>query len=121
MDIQGKYGDKEAIALAAKLGADGIDFDLASRNVTKENDIYTLGVEAVREYYTSLRKYAEEVGVKISQTHGRFLGYGNSEEGNEIFVKNSELDEYVKLLDSVFGEGSAMKLRIRPVGATKLF
>ena len=39
----------------------------------------------------------------------------------QAFVKNSELDEYVKLLDSVFGEGSAMKLRIRPVGATKLF
>ncbi len=39
----------------------------------------------------------------------------------QAFVKNSELDGYVKLLDSVFGEGATMKLRIRGVGATKLF
>ena len=39
----------------------------------------------------------------------------------QAFVKNEYLDEYVSLLDSVFGCGSAMKLRIRGVGATRLF
>ncbi len=39
----------------------------------------------------------------------------------QAFVKNEYLDEYVSLLDSVFGCGSAMKLRIRPLGATRLF
>jgi galactokinase len=39
----------------------------------------------------------------------------------QAFVKNEHLDGYVALLDSVFGKGSAMKLRIRPLGATKLF
>jgi galactokinase len=39
----------------------------------------------------------------------------------QAFVKNEDVDGYVELLDSVFGKGSAMKLRIRGVGATKLF
>ncbi len=39
----------------------------------------------------------------------------------QAFVKDEYADEYVALLDSVFGQGSAMHLRIRPVGATKLF
>ncbi len=39
----------------------------------------------------------------------------------QAFVKNEYADEYVALMDSVFGEGAAMRLRIRPVGATKLF
>ncbi len=39
----------------------------------------------------------------------------------QAFVKNEYADEYVALMDSVFGEGSAMRLRIRPAGATKLF
>ena len=38
----------------------------------------------------------------------------------QAFVKNEYADEYVSLMDSVFGEGSAMRLRIRPLGATKI-
>ena len=38
----------------------------------------------------------------------------------QIFVKNEELTELVQLMDSVFGEGSAMTLSVRPLGATKL-
>ncbi len=39
----------------------------------------------------------------------------------QCFVKNEHLPGYVALMDSVFGEGAAMPLNIRPVGATKLF
>ncbi len=38
----------------------------------------------------------------------------------QIFVKNEYTDELVALMDSVFGTGAAMKLRIRPIGAAKL-
>ncbi len=58
----------------------------------------------------------------LSKKGGAFRVHGGGFAGTiQAFVKNEDLDEYVKLLDSVFGEGSAMKLRIRPVGATKLF
>ena len=39
----------------------------------------------------------------------------------QAFVKNEYVDEYVALLNSVFGEGSAMRFRIRPHGAVKLY
>ena len=39
----------------------------------------------------------------------------------QVFIKNEYLDGYCALMDSVFGNGSAMKLRIRPAGACKLF
>ncbi len=39
----------------------------------------------------------------------------------QAFVKTEELDGFVKLMDSVFGEGAAMPLNVRPKGAIKLF
>jgi len=39
----------------------------------------------------------------------------------QAFVKNEYADGYVALMDSIFGEGSAMRLHIRPKGAVRLF
>ena len=39
----------------------------------------------------------------------------------QAFVKREYLDGYIRLMDSVFGDGAAMPLNIRLVGATKLF
>ena len=39
----------------------------------------------------------------------------------QAFVKREYADEYVSLMDSIFGEGSAMRLSVRPEGAVKLF
>lgn len=94
LDLQEKYGDREAIDIAAKIGLSNVDFDLVflKHSVDKEGDIYSLGKDAVREYYSSIADYAKERGVKIVQTHGRLVGYGNTPEGDELFVKNAEMD-----------------------------
>ena len=92
LDLQENFGDRRAIEIAVELGLDGIDFDLLSHSVNNEDDIYRLGADKVREYYSSLRDFAEEKGIKIVQTHGRLIGYGSTPEGNELFIKNSELD-----------------------------
>ena len=94
LDLQKKYGDREAIDIAAKIGLSNVDFDLVflKHSVDKEGDIYSLGKDAVREYYSSIADYAKERGVKIVQTHGRLVGYGNTPEGDELFVKNAEMD-----------------------------
>lgn len=92
IDFQEKYGDKGAIDAAAKLGLSIIDFDLSPHHVDKDGDVYTLGKDGVKEYFASIASYATERGVKIGQTHGRFTGYGNTPEGDEIFKKNAELD-----------------------------
>ena len=58
----------------------------------------------------------------LSDKGGAWRVHGGGFAGTiQAFVRNEDLDGYVKLLDSVFGEGSATKLRIRPLGATKLF
>ena len=58
----------------------------------------------------------------LSGKGGAFRVHGGGFAGTiQAFVKNEELDEYVKLINSVFGEGAAMPLNIRPLGAVKLF
>ena len=58
----------------------------------------------------------------LSDKNSAFRVHGGGFAGTiQAFVKNEHLDEYCKLMDSVFGVNAAMKLRIRPVGATKLF
>ncbi len=91
-DVQKHYGDKHAIEIAKKIGADGIDFSLYFHNAQNEGDLYTKDYDEVREYYRDIRAYADSLGVKIHQTHGRFLGYGVSPEVDAALVRNLELD-----------------------------
>ena len=92
IDLQAKYGDRGAIDAAVGIGVYAVDFDVSRHSVEKEGDVYALGKDAVREYFSSVLSYAEERGVKIAQTHGRLVGYGNTPEGDELFVKNAEMD-----------------------------
>ena len=39
----------------------------------------------------------------------------------QAYVKSELVDEYVRLMDSVFGEGAVMRLNVRPFGAIKVF
>lgn len=39
----------------------------------------------------------------------------------QIFLKNELCEEFVSVMDSVFGQGSAMLLSVRPKGAVRLF
>ncbi len=39
----------------------------------------------------------------------------------QAYVKSECVDEYVCLMDSVFGEGAVMRLNVRPFGAIKVF
>ena len=58
----------------------------------------------------------------LSERGGAFRVHGGGFAGTiQAFVKTEDLQEYVSLIDSVFGKGSAMPLNIRPLGAVKLF
>ena len=58
----------------------------------------------------------------LADKNSAFRVHGGGFAGTiQAFVKNEYLDEYCALMDSVFGKNAAMKLRIRPVGATMLF
>ena len=84
--------ERIAIDAAKRIGADGIDFALYVHNIRKENDLYTRGEDAVWEYFTNLKKYADSIGIEIPQTHGRLYGYGISPEETDIFIRNAVLD-----------------------------
>ena len=91
-DVQDERGDFAAMDMAKKSGADAIDFALFYQSVTKEESVYTKGADAVCEYYRSVREYADKIGLKINQTHGRLSGFGITPERDVDFIKNSEYD-----------------------------
>ena len=58
----------------------------------------------------------------LSSRGGALRVHGGGFAGTiQAFVRTADLPEYMKLMDSVFGEGAAMPLGIRPLGAARLF
>ena len=95
--LQRLYGDKGAIEIAAQIGADSVDFathyfDKMIWDFRDPSSIYAQGDEAVVQYCTELRKYAESLGVVIGQTHGRGEGFLNNKELDDAQVENARLD-----------------------------
>ena len=59
---------------------------------------------------------------ELSSRHGAWRVHGGGFAGTiQTFVPMAFADEFCDRMNRVFGDGAAMKLRIRPVGATKLF
>lgn len=90
--LQKVYGDKQALKIAKEIGADAVDFSLESQDYRDEACIYSKGDAAVLEYYKELKAYADELGLMISQTHGKLPGFINNKEEDDALVENSRLD-----------------------------
>ena len=109
------------------------------RDALKSSDIegFLAGVLAsgassfkyLQNVYTTINVKEQGLSLALAITEGYLDGkgcayrvHGGGFAGTiQVFIKNEYADGYVKLMDSVFGEGSAMNLRIRPLGACKLF
>ena len=58
----------------------------------------------------------------LSGKDGAFRVHGGGFAGTiQAFVRNEDLDGFVSKMNAVFGEGAAMPLNVRPLGAVKLF
>ena len=95
--LQRLYGDKRALEIAAQIGADSVDFathyfDKRIWDFREQSSIYAQGDDAVIQYCTDLRKYAESLGIVIGQTHGRGEGFLNDKEADDALVENARLD-----------------------------
>jgi len=85
--------------------------------------------EYLQNVYTTINVREQGLSLALAITDGYLSGkgcafrvHGGGFAGTiQAFVKNEYLDGYVALMNSVFGEGAAMPLNIRPVGAAKLF
>lgn len=90
--LQWRFGDKEAMKIAKDIGCDAIDFTLEDQEPDKEGCVYAKGEDFVREYYTQIGEYARELGLIISQTHGRCTSYKLDEEWNKKTLEKTRLD-----------------------------
>lgn len=90
--LQNVYGDRRALEIAKQIGADAVDFSLDSKDYRNSDCIYSKGDDAVIEYYKELKVYADELGLIISQTHGKLPGFINNKEEDDALVENSRLD-----------------------------
>ena len=91
-NLQSLYGDRRALEIAKEIGADAVDFTTDHQSVSKENSIYTKGDAEITEYYSALGQYANELGIEISQTHGRLRICKNDPELDKICLEDARRD-----------------------------
>lgn len=90
--LQAIYGDREALRLAKSIGADAVDFFTNHFSVTDNDSVYARPDNEIVAYFTELGKYAKELGIEISQTHGRLRIYLNNPELDAAWLENARLD-----------------------------
>ncbi len=85
--------------------------------------------EYLQNVYTTKNVSEQGLSIALCVTDGILAGkgcayrvHGGGFAGTiQVFVKNELADDYCARINAVLGEGSAMKLNIRPKGAVKLF
>ena len=109
------------------------------RNALKNSDVKTF-LQCVLDSGSSSFKYLQNVFTTINvKEQGLSLALALAEgylDGKDcayrvhgggfagtiqVFIKNEYIEGFTALMDSVFGEGATMNLKIRPVGACRLF
>ena len=85
--------------------------------------------EYLQNVYTTKNVGEQGLSLALCVTDGLLSGkscayrvHGGGFAGTiQVFVKNELADCYCEHINSIFGEGAAMRLNIRPKGAVKLF
>lgn len=96
LPLQIRYGDREALRIAKEIGADAVDFGLENfggrYDYRNPNSVYARPEAEIRAYFEDLGDYARELGLIVSQTHGRGSGFKHIPAEDEALVKNARLD-----------------------------
>lgn len=94
--FQNRFGDLKALEIAKEIGADAVDFslhDFGQRfDYRNPESIYSKSDEEIVSYFSAIRTKAEELGLDISQTHGRLDGFKNIEEEDKSLLENIRRD-----------------------------
>ncbi|MBQ4110435.1 MAG: sugar phosphate isomerase/epimerase [Clostridia bacterium] len=100
--LQKDLGDIETLKFVKSIGADGVDFCLYTDNYDCRNpeSIYSKSDDEIYEYYTKVKKCADDLGLAICQTHGRINGFTTDEENNIAEEENARKD---CLITSILG------------------
>lgn len=90
--LQKKYGDEEALRIAARIGADAVDFDLCDNDRKNPNCLYSKDDQTITAYYRHLKEVADELGIIVGQTHGRLQGFKDIPEEDDNLIANARID-----------------------------
>lgn len=92
--LQHKYGDKEALTIAKRIGADAVDFatEFSYNDYKKPDSLYSKSDEEIIAYYKDIKAHADSLGLVISQTHGRMEGFRNNKELDHDLIENARRD-----------------------------
>ena len=95
--IQLRYGDREALRISKEIiKADAVDFcleDFGTRyDYRNPESVYALPEAEFVKYFTDLKKYADELGLEICQTHGRGPGFKGIKDEDDALIENGRLD-----------------------------
>ena len=91
-NLQVEYGLLQAIEMAKKVGADAVDIALFNNDYRDDASIYSKSDEEIYSFYEKARERAKQLGIEISQTHGRIRGYGNDFKENKTIKENTRKD-----------------------------
>lgn len=91
-NLQSVYGVMRALEIAKEIGADAVDFSLDNETSLNKNSIYSKSDEEICEYFNSIRKKADELGLIISQTHGRLRVFFNDPVKDEAVFRDARID-----------------------------
>lgn len=87
-----RYGVRESLEICARAGFDAVDFSLNpfARGLV---DVYAKSDDEITEYFQGIRKRADELGLRISQTHGIFNASRSGDDAyNEWVLETTRRD-----------------------------
>ena len=93
--FQLEYEIKEVLKIAKEIGADAVDLDLWGPYVWKKDcpyKAYCLSDEETYTYFAELKKYADDIGIEICQTHGQGEGFSDDALQNERLIATIKKD-----------------------------
>ncbi len=93
--LQKQFGDARALEIAKEIGADAVDFNTSNApwwDFQNPESVYSGSDEEIVSYFSALKKRADELGLIISQTHGRLRGFRRDEDENAAILENARLD-----------------------------
>ena len=92
--FQRLYGDVEALDVAARVGADAVDMTTHGPrfDYRDPDSIFSRGDDAIVEHFTRVRERADQLGITISQTHGRIKIFYNDPADDAAVLENARLD-----------------------------
>jgi len=90
--FQRKFGDIKMLEIVNEIGLKAIDFNTERFDFRDVQSVYSKCDEEIVAYFTDVKRYADELGVVICQTHGRCEGFKGIAEEDDALVENIRRD-----------------------------